>query len=116
MTTTAASPVFCPFPEVTNPTHSPLTAIAMAKRGFSVTVIYPPGYPHKEGEQPNEGKRPSGNGWGQVTLTPKQIEGKVWRIHKNSGLIANNGICLGPGKAPDGRWLIDIEIDGPTRF
>src|SRR3712207_8246528 len=23
------------------------------------------------------------------------------------------GICLGPGRAPDGKWLADLEGDGP---
>lgn len=54
------------------------------------------------------GKAPIGHEWGmrRPTLPGLQI---AFVKHPRAGL----GIALGPGRGPGGKWLIDLEIDGP---
>jgi len=47
-------------------------------------------------------------GWGAVRPTPAGLAGIY---HANPG--AGVGLCLGPGRGPNGAWLIDVEGDGP---
>jgi hypothetical protein len=53
-------------------------------------------------------KSPIGNEWGLVRKGIKEID-RLLSQYEGAGL----GICLGPNRGPGGRWLIDLEIDGP---
>jgi hypothetical protein len=72
------------------------TAVRMLRDGFHPVLTYP------------GAKRPIGKGWGLDRPDENQL---VWRSQRNPG--HGNGVCLGPGKAPGGGWLADIEGDGP---
>jgi hypothetical protein len=67
-------------------------AILLVDRGFWVT--------------PTVNKRPYVKAWGLTKNTADGLRA-IWKPE------AGPGIILGPGRAPDGRWLIDIEGDGP---
>jgi hypothetical protein len=70
--------------------------LALHDRGFWVVLV--------------EGKSPKimGLGWGLNRKTKPELQ-TVLRRHRNAG----PGICVGPDRAPDGSWLIDLEGDGP---
>ncbi len=51
-------------------------------------------------------KKPLGKAWGATRKTEAELRAD-WRPG------AGPGICLGPGRAPGGGWLIDLEGDGP---
>jgi putative DNA primase/helicase len=88
--------------------------IAMVTRwamiaGFWVTIIAPKGViiPYKDGPQEAEGKEPLGKAWGAKRMTASRM--RYWReLYPAAGV----GMCFGPGRAPGGWWLIDLEIDG----
>jgi P4 family phage/plasmid primase-like protien len=82
-------------------------AIELDRLGYWVVGIRAPG----ESLGPDrtaKGKEPAGGkGWGLERWT----EGKLRRelsAHPNRGI----GVCFGPGRAPDGGWLVDLEGDG----
>src|SRR4051812_15197963 len=77
------------------------TALILLKDDFHPTVIYPTGVIVHDDLGPETGKRPMGNGWGREQITAQQIVLRFDR-YPNAGV----GICLGPGKAPHGEWLI----------
>lgn len=63
-------------------------------------------YPH-DAPDPKDRKRPIGKAWGLERWTLERLD-SAFRDFPGAGV----GICFGPGRAPDGRWLIDVEIDG----
>jgi putative DNA primase/helicase len=72
------------------------TALRLLERGYWPTVTRP-------GE-----KRPIDAGWGENRKTTAEVE-DLFRSYPTAGV----GVCLGPGRAPGGGWLIDLEGDGP---
>src|SRR5205823_4365049 len=55
-----------------------------------------------------DGKRPVGNAWGLERWTLERALA-VFKTRPRPGV----GVCLGPGRGPGGKWLGDIEGDGP---
>jgi putative DNA primase/helicase len=53
-------------------------------------------------------KRPIGNGWGLKRWDIDRLS-RTFKRYPDAGV----GICLGPGRGPDGSNLIDVELDGP---
>jgi putative DNA primase/helicase len=83
------------------------TAVRLRAEGFHPTVIYPAGIVVKDGGEPEDGKRPMGEKWGLNQITIDLIYSRFRRYPK-----AGAGLCMGPGKAPGRKWLIDAEGDG----
>jgi hypothetical protein len=54
------------------------------------------------------GKKPIARAWGIERWSWAKLE-DVLRQNPGAGI----GVCLGPGRAPDGGWLADLEGDGP---
>lgn len=54
------------------------------------------------------GKKPIGKAWGAERWSPDRGV-RAYQKEPNAGV----GLCLGPGRAPGGAWLLDIEGDGP---
>ncbi|WP_165070849.1 DUF3987 domain-containing protein [Paludisphaera rhizosphaerae] len=80
-------------------------ALALLAKGFHPVALY------SAAEEPNgKGKRPIGSAWGdhRQTLNADGL-GRKFDDHPDAGV----GICLGPGRTRWGRWLIDVEVDGP---
>jgi len=75
------------------------TALRLLDRGYWPTVTHP-------GE-----KRPIGNNWGEKRKSLGEVDA-LFRSYPTAGV----GIVLGPGRAPGGGWLIDLEGDGPQAF
>jgi hypothetical protein len=88
--------------------EAPLQAL---ETGFYPVVIYPPGVARK-GRDPTTGKEPFGPQWGLKRKTADKLRADV-KFFTDKGLIPGVGLCLGPGRAPGGGWLADIEGDGP---
>ena len=84
-----------------------LAAIALRAKGFWPVAIYPPGYVDGKGRT-RIGKEPIGPGWGLERKTVDEID-RMLRDFPGASL----GICVGPGRGPGGKWLVDIEGDGP---
>jgi hypothetical protein len=82
------------------------TALDLLDRGFWPVPIYPPGV--RLGKRITKGKEPIGERWGAKRWTEKKLR-DTFRRFPTAGV----GICLGPGRGPDGSWLIDLEGDGP---
>lgn len=80
--------------------------IALLARGLWPVGIYPKGAKRKG--MVTEGKEPFGLKWGLVRWTLAKFR-ELLEIYKDAGC----GLCLGPGRGPDGKWLIDVEGDGP---
>jgi hypothetical protein len=83
------------------------TALELHRLGYWPVAIYPKGV--EIGGVIKKGKEPIGNGWGLERWTIEKLRRK---FAANPG--AGAGICFGPRRAPDGRWLIDLEGDGPS--
>ena len=83
------------------------SAVFLHSLGFWPVAIYPKGAT-RTGRSPSEGKDPIGKAWGAERWTLEKIEATFER-HPEAGA----GVCLGPGRAPAGAWLADIEGDGP---
>lgn len=83
------------------------TALVLLDRGFWPVAIYPAGY--VLGEKKKTGKEPFGNAWGIDRWTPDRIRDAFKILGPGTGV----GVCLGPGRGPNGSWLIDLEGDGP---
>src|SRR5437879_1669738 len=81
------------------------TFVELGARGYWVVAIYPCGTPRKAG--PAAGKEPIGNRWGLERWSTKRAT-DTFRQWPRSGV----GVCLGPGRAPGGGWLADVEGDG----
>jgi hypothetical protein len=58
--------------------------------------------------RPHEPKKPTLLNWGAERWKKELLRRELWK-YPGRGL----GICLGPGKAPGGGCLIDVEGDGP---
>src|SRR5262245_43314121 len=86
------------------------TAERLLSEGFRPVVLYPAGYSHKDGKR--VGKEPYGKGWGLKSLDYPTLVAD-FDYFRRGGHSAGVGLCLGPGRAPGGRWLIDVEGDGP---
>jgi hypothetical protein len=82
---------------------------ALHELGFWPVLIYPPGVPlpSKPGELA-KGKEPIGKAWGAERWTPDKALARL-KEYPAAGV----GMCFGPGRAPGGGWLIDVEGDGP---
>ena len=80
--------------------------VALLKRGFWPIVIYPKGV--QLPDRITEGKEPIGKAWGVERWTLEKADREYGR-HVEAGV----GICLGPGRALGGAWLVDVEGDGP---
>lgn len=77
------------------------TFVGLLARGYWPIAIHPRG-----GKR--QGKEPIGAGWGAERWTPER-GALEFRKQPKAGV----GLCLGPGRAPGGAWLVDIEGDGP---
>jgi hypothetical protein len=82
------------------------TFTALLARGFWPVAVYPPDYVDQNGR--NRGKSPIGKGWGLERWDLERWQ-RATRRQPRPGI----GVCLGPGRGPDGTWLIDVEGDGP---
>jgi hypothetical protein len=78
------------------PTTNVKAALALLKRGYWAHLTHP------------GTKRPIGNGWGASRWDEAKMR-KTAERHPDAGV----GIALGPGRAPKGGWLSDLEVDGP---
>jgi hypothetical protein len=85
-------------------------ALKLASLGFWPVVIYPKGrvIKTKNSTKLASGKEPIGYSWGMQRATAAQIN-QLFAEFLGAGV----GICFGPGRAPEGGWLIDVEGDGP---
>jgi hypothetical protein len=99
-----------PKPPPARPVKPPATALSTAldllRRGFWPVAIYPPGV--KLGKRVTKGKEPIGKKWGAERWTEQRLR-DTFRKYPTAGV----GICFGPGRGPNGSWLIDLEGDGP---
>ena len=85
-------------------------ALDLLRRGFKPLILYPKGFPR--GETVTVGKEPLGKNWGRGPFDESRIiKDAEFFTRRKCGF--GIGICLGPGMAPDGGWLCDIEEDGP---
>lgn len=85
-------------------------ALALETLGYWAIPIHPPAITLRSGDRirTTTGKEPIGAAWGA------ERRDRDWlrrAFHRNPG--AGVGICVGPGRAPGGGWLIDLEGDGP---
>ena len=88
-------------------------ALHLLERGFWPCLIYPPGIKRRSQKKLTNGKEPVGNGWGAAQKTEADLRGLVRWAKSNEGFTPHGcGVCLGPGRAPGGGWLIDLEGDG----
>jgi hypothetical protein len=80
--------------------------------GFRPVIVYPAGFDHpKQGVR--TGKEPFGKEWGIKPIDKKTLERDV-RYFTDQDFVPGWGICLGPGRAPDGKALADIEGDSKS--
>jgi hypothetical protein len=86
-------------------------ALACLLEGLWPVAIYAAGETMKlkSGEQISKGKEPVGSAWGLKRQTEKGLRG-LFRHRPDRGA----GVCVGPGRGPGGRWLSDLEGDGPA--
>src|SRR5262249_37247206 len=84
------------------------TALALRSRGLWPVAIYPAGEKvWGRDRESARGKEPSGKAWGAEPWTEARLRREFGR-HPGAGV----GLCIGPGRGPDGAWLIDVESDG----
>jgi putative DNA primase/helicase len=81
-------------------------ALELEGLGYWVVPIYPKGA--IVGDAIKTGKEPIGRAWGANRHTEATLRRKL-----EQEPTAGIGVCFGPGRGPDGRWLIDLEGDGP---
>ena len=87
------------------------TALKLRVAGFLALVLYPDGVvdQDEDGTKPKTAREPMGTRLGLASGSrPTQINARFDKFPD-----AGVGICLGPDRGPEGRWLIDIEGDGP---
>ena len=82
-------------------------ALDLEAAGYSPVPIYAAGEMQKSKKEPAKGKEPFGPAWG-LNRRNKAFLLAHYRSFPDHGI----GICFGPGRAPGGRWLIDLEGDG----
>ena len=88
--------------------------LALLEQGLWPCLIYPPGVKRRDRKELTKGKEPVGRDWGAAQKTEADLRGLVEWAECSEGFTPHGcGICLGPGRAPDGGWLIDLEGDGP---
>lgn len=83
---------------------------ALLAQGFRPVILYPAGI--TRGDKLTGGKEPFGKEWGVKPLSLDVLESDV-RHFESKGFTPGVGLCLGPGRAPGGLWLADVEGDGP---
>lgn len=81
-------------------------------QGFRPVILYPRGFTLPRSKGPASGKEPYGKGWGLGDVTLATLAAALESFTADRW-IPGLGICLGPGRAPGARWLIDAEGDGP---
>lgn len=81
-------------------------AIRLHGQGFWPIAIHPAGA-SLGGDRTAVGKEPIGAGWGLERRTIGELNA-TYKRHPGAGV----GVCLGPGRGPNGLNLIDAEIDG----
>src|SRR3954454_67198 len=94
-------------------------ALSWLGRGFRPCVIYPKDFPKpgkdKDGNPitiPASGKEPFGFRWGVKPIGMNSIKDDIKQLSRD-GMTPGLGLCLGPGRAPGGKGLMDVEGDGP---
>ena len=86
--------------------NTPLdTALMLEKLGYWPIAIHPRGV--KLRDKIATGKEPIGSKWGLERRDDLWLR-NAFKTHRGAGV----GICFGPGRAPGGGWLIDLEGDG----
>ncbi len=86
-------------------------ALELRRRGFWPVAIHAKGVVvrYRDGkEKIAGGKEPIGQAWGAAQRTEAQLR-QTFRDNPEAGV----GLCLGPHRAPGGRWFMDLEGDGP---
>lgn len=85
-------------------------ALDLHARGFWPVTIHAKGATirMKDGDKIATGKEPIGKAWGAERWTEERLR-QVFRDNPGAGV----GVCLGPYRGPECRWLIDPEGDGP---
>lgn len=81
--------------EVIEPDESLSAAISLHRLGYWSHLIHP------------DEKRPIGKGWGLKRWDKPKLKRTA-----RSCPTAGAGVSLGPERAPDGGWLMDVEVDG----
>lgn len=76
--------------------------------GWPIIPTYPAGTRWPDGRVLDHFKTPIGRDWGNKPCTRDRLVQALAR-YPDAGL----GACLGPQRAPDGKWLVDLEVDGP---
>jgi putative DNA primase/helicase len=71
-------------------------ALELRRRDFWPVAIHP------------GAKNPIGAAWGAKQKTEQELR-RLFRSNPGAGV----GLCLGPYRAPAGRWFMDLEGDGP---
>lgn len=92
------------------------TFVWLKASGFAPIAIYAPGMKRGRDASPNDltkGKEPMGSKWGLRDWTLEDFGREDRRCRDQVGREAGVGLCLGPGRGPDGTWPIDVEGDGP---
>jgi P4 family phage/plasmid primase-like protien len=86
------------------------TAFRMLEAELWPIPVYSAGetIPTRDGPRIATGKEPIGKEWGKNRNTRESLT-QAFRVHPTAAV----GIALGPGRGPDGSWLIDVEGDGP---
>ena len=85
-------------------------AKTLLSRGYRPVIIYAPGFMRKK-TGATKGKEPFGARWGLKDVTPETLAADV-AFFTRQGMVPGVGLCLGPGRAPGGGWLLDLEGDG----
>jgi hypothetical protein len=84
------------------------TFIQLLAKGLWPVAIYPRGVTPPGWDKVAQGKEPIGKDWGLVRRNVDYAHA-IYRQWPGAGV----GVCLGPKRGPDGKWLIDVEGDGP---
>jgi hypothetical protein len=81
-------------------------ALELLGLGYWPVAIYPAAV--IIGRRMMKGKEPIGSSWGAERWSESKLR-RTFAANPGAGV----GICFGPGRAPGGRWLLDLEGDGP---
>src|SRR5262249_15691312 len=89
------------------------SALDYLEEGYRPVVLYPKGYPRPNHPQgPGKGKERYGKRWGLREVNAGTLRKDMGRFI-SEGRVPGVGLSLGPGRAPGGGWLADLEGDGP---
>jgi hypothetical protein len=104
----ATAPCASQQPESAHPSNGDCRAAALAEldAGRWPVVLRPIGEVRPDGEI-SEGKDPFEKAWGARLRSRAEIE-RLFDEDPRRGV----GRCLGPGRGPDGSWLMNLEGDG----